>query len=183
VEVFINSQSQGKFTVDGTIYVFGHDGNDGIVVSPKIPLSAVVDGGAGNDTIWGGVNDILIGGDGRDVLHGRAGRNILIGGTGGDHISAGHGGNILVGGATAYDSDYAALEDVLAEWSSTHTFAERTSNILGAGSGPSENGSVFFIPSGTDSTVSDDAVRDVLTTGSKMDWVFAQTVGKTRDRV
>ena len=45
----------------------------------------VLDGGTGNDTIWGSdANDSIIGGDGDDVLFGGSGQNYLVGGSGAD---------------------------------------------------------------------------------------------------
>ncbi|WP_205859828.1 calcium-binding protein [Cochlodiniinecator piscidefendens] len=48
-------------------------------------LSMLVDGGAGNDTIWGSdANDNIFGGAGNDVIFGGAGTNVLTGGLGAD---------------------------------------------------------------------------------------------------
>jgi len=58
----------------------------------------VIDGGGGNDTIYGATNgnanydgDRLDGGDGNDTIWGSAGKDIIIGGTGGDYLHGGAG--------------------------------------------------------------------------------------------
>ena len=67
------------------------DGNDIIdLTSPDYSLAGqdiTVDGGAGNDTLWGSdANETLQGGDGNDELFGGAGINELIGGVGADEF-------------------------------------------------------------------------------------------------
>ena len=85
-------------------------------------------------TAAGSGNDILIGYAGHDTLtDSGSGRNILIGaGAGGDNLT-GNGNDILVSGTTNYDSDtranIAALDLILAEWTSHFPYAKRISVI------------------------------------------------------
>ncbi len=90
----------------------------------------------GYDTLAaaGSGNDILIGYASHDMLtDSGSGRNILIGaGAGGDNLT-GKGNDILVSGTTNYDSDtpanIAALDAILAEWTSGTSYANRISAI------------------------------------------------------
>jgi hypothetical protein len=95
----------------------------------------------GYDTLAaaGSGDDILIGYASHDALSDSgSGRNILIGsGAGGDDLT-GNGDDILVSGTTLFDSDtpasIAALDAILAEWSSKATYAKRINTItLGLG--------------------------------------------------
>jgi Ca2+-binding RTX toxin-like protein len=64
----------------------GGDGND------------VLYGGAGDDHLWGGDgDDIVIGGAGDDHLWGGDGADIVVGGAGRDHIDGGRQANVLLG--------------------------------------------------------------------------------------
>jgi Ca2+-binding RTX toxin-like protein len=56
-----------------------------------------IDGGAGNDELWGGHQSLLSGGSGDDILHGYLGA-ILKGGSGNDQLLGGFGDDILDGG-------------------------------------------------------------------------------------
>jgi Ca2+-binding RTX toxin-like protein len=59
-----------------------------------------VDGGAGNDRIWGGRStDLLLGGPGNDVLHGGRGADRVDGGPGNDVVDGGRYYDRLVGGS------------------------------------------------------------------------------------
>ena len=88
----------------------------------------------GYDTLAaaGSGNDILIGYAGHDSLtDSGSGRNILIGsGAGGDDLT-GNGNDILVSGTTSFDSDnsasIAALDAILAEWTSTVSYTLKRS--------------------------------------------------------
>ncbi|MDA9953560.1 hypothetical protein N9D61_04400 [Planktomarina sp.] len=60
------------------------------LTSPDYSLAGqdiTVDGGSGNDTLWGSdANETLLGGDGNDELFGGAGTNVLTGGLGADEF-------------------------------------------------------------------------------------------------
>jgi Ca2+-binding RTX toxin-like protein len=60
----------------------------------------MVDGGAGNDTLFGmSGNDTMLGGDGDDKLWGNSGDDVLDGGDGNDELHGGAGNDVLSDGA------------------------------------------------------------------------------------
>lgn len=68
--------------------------------SAPVSLPAVVRGGAGNDTIFGGNGrETLIGGAGNDYLDAGAGRNRMVGGPGADILFGGTAADKIAGGA------------------------------------------------------------------------------------
>ena len=98
-------------------------------------------GGAGSDTLIGGNgNDTLVGGDDCDLLIGRHGSDLLIGGAGMDLIIGDSGSDILIAGATSFDENLDALDDIMAEWTSNHSFAQRVANLTQLGLNPGFNG-------------------------------------------
>jgi hypothetical protein len=105
-------------------------------------VNAILFGGSGNGSTLsatGSGNDVLIGGSGQDTLIDTgSGSNILIGGAGADTIR-GNGHDILISGTTRYDrntsANIAALDAILAEWSSSDSYALRISKIS-SGVGP-----------------------------------------------
>src|SRR5262249_13201070 len=88
------------------------------------PLTAHVsiDGGDGNDILVGTGGNTLTGGRGLDLLIAGASASTLNGGDGED---------ILIGGTTAYDTDLATLDSIMAEWTSNPTTVP--SALLGPG--------------------------------------------------
>jgi Ca2+-binding RTX toxin-like protein len=190
--------------VDGDvarILVFALSGNDQVVISGCVDVDAEIWGGNGNDYIeGGGGNDIVLGGAGDDVIFGGDGRDILIGGTGADRIVGDERDDILIGGLTAFDEEFnrtapssfstntrltlnaqrAALEAILAEWTSSRNYATRRNNILGIGTGTRANGNTFFRVNDntlTANTVFDDGARDRLWGSCGTDWFFANLDG------
>jgi Ca2+-binding RTX toxin-like protein len=165
VVVVVNGVSQGTFAPTGRLLAFGGEGDDWIVVSRAIHLSAWLDGGPGNDVLGGGSgNNVLLGGDGDDVLVGGAGRDILIGGNGSDVLFGLGGDDLLIAGTTAYDADLASLALLQAEWARTDLgYADRVAHLQNGGG---LNGAVRL----TDQTVFDDGVVDVLFGGAGHDW-------------
>jgi len=105
-------------------------------------VNAIMYGGSANGntlSATGSGKDVLIGGSGKDTLTDTGtGYNILIGGPGVDTLT-GNGNDILISGTTSYDSDtsanIAALDAVLAEWSSTDSYSLRIRKIM-SGVGP-----------------------------------------------
>jgi len=105
-------------------------------------VNAFLFGGSANGSTLsatGSGNDVLIGGSGKDTLTDTGtGHNILIGGAGVDTLT-GNGNDILISGTTNYDSNtsanIAALDAVLAEWSSSDSYSLRISKIM-SGVGP-----------------------------------------------
>src|SRR5262249_53790992 len=135
-----DGQQIGTFdaTAVSTIEFQGFAGRDHVVIGPKITATTILDGGAGNDQLFGGDgSNILLGGPGDDLLMGGSRRDILIGGDGRDHLQGHKGDDILIGGSTAYDANTAALLQILAAWNSSDPFNVRVSNLqTGAGDVP-----------------------------------------------
>ncbi len=100
-------------------------------------VDAILLGGSTNGSTLsatGSGNDVLIGGPGKNTLSDTGtGFNILIGGGGGDTLT-GNGNDILISGTTSYDSNtsanIAALDAILAEWSSSDSYSTRISKIM-----------------------------------------------------
>jgi uncharacterized delta-60 repeat protein len=158
----------------------GHGGDDLLIGGDGDDLMV---GGSGQDVLIGGIghdelrggggNDILLGGDGNDVIAGDEGRDFLIGGNGADELIGNGDDDILVAGSTVHDNDLAALDLIMAEWSSGRSYQNRISNLLGTGSPTRANGSVFL----NGQTVCDDGDRDVLTGNAGLDWFLFNADG------
>ncbi len=111
----------------------------------------------------GSGNDVLIGGSGKQTLTDTGtGYNILIGGPGVDTIT-GNGNDILISGTTSYDSNtsanIAALDAILAEWSSSDSYSLRISKIM-SGVGPG------FTDALNSSTCQSDGVANTVSDGA-----------------
>jgi Ca2+-binding RTX toxin-like protein len=170
-------------------------GDDHGVVSSGISLPAMLDGAAGDDKLTGGSGyNTILGGDGDDVLVGGNTRDILIGGTGADRMVGKPEDDILIAGVTTYERllDYsnfvlysarnAALEAILAEWTSTRSLAARKANLMGDEDNPGfanrANDHYFLKTAGDEgdpeiATVFNDDAKDVMTGSSGVDWFFA----------
>jgi hypothetical protein len=147
--------------------------NDRGFVSQNLTKPSTMFGGAGIDTLIGGNgNDRLLGGAGCDLLIGRHGYDILIGGAGTDVMIGESGSDILVAGTTSYDSNLSALDALMAEWSSSHSYSIRVANVTGASEMTADrlNGNTFLT---ADLTVFDDEVADFLSGGGDKDLFFA----------
>ena len=105
--------AQGDDIIDGGAgndRIEGMDGND-ILYSDQFgpidgPSNVVdyIDGGSGNDLIFGAAGrDVVRGQGGRDIIHGRGGRDNLFGGAGNDDIFGGSEDDYLIGGG---DDDF-----------------------------------------------------------------------------
>ncbi|MCA9218176.1 MAG: HYR domain-containing protein, partial [Planctomycetales bacterium] len=162
---------------DGDDFLFGETGDDilhGGIGDDNLAGGQgndVLDGGDGNDTLLGEEgDDVLLGCDGDDQLFGDAGVDLLIGGRGQDGMFGGNGSDVLVAGYTLFDSNLNALDAILAEWKSSHSYATRIQNLLdGSGSSDRLNGN-FFLVAGQ--TVFDDSVADSLVGDNGRDWFF-----------
>jgi Ca2+-binding RTX toxin-like protein len=168
------------------VNVLGGTGNDHLSGDAR---NNVLRGGSGNDTLEGGDgNDVLVGDTGNDLLNGGAGRDLLIGGTGVDTLVGSSGEDLLISGSTAFDADGAALQAILAEWTSGRTYEQRLANLTGTANSTfaaRSNGNFFLLPNygprnaGNQATVFDDTSIDTLTGGdpsradSDRDWFFA----------
>jgi putative intracellular protease/amidase len=145
VSVSINGVSFGLFSLTsaGRVLIEAGAGNDR-VVADTLNRATRISGGAGNDTITGGLltdlirgndgsdrlsgaagNDIIVGGAGDDTIDGSDGRDLLIGGVGTDRVRGGAGEDILIGGTTSYDNDDTALIALHGIWLSPAPLADR----------------------------------------------------------
>ena len=94
-----------------SIDVYGHDGDDYILIGAGVTLGAYIDAGAGNDYIQGGDGDDTItsgagkdrafGGIGDDRVAGNGGHDRLYGQAGKDRIYGGEGNDTMEGGSSA----------------------------------------------------------------------------------
>lgn len=161
----------------GNDSLFGGADNDTILGGSG---NDFIDGGDGDDSLNGqGGADIVLGGTGADLVTGGADRDILIGGAGGDRIAGNADEDILVAGTVASSIDEAALTAIMAEWTSSRTYAQRVANIRnGSGTAERLNGSNFLTP---DVTVFDDGVSDTLTGGAGVDWFLFNADGSAVD--
>ncbi len=96
----------GNDTIDGlrgADMLFGQAGNDTIYGSENYSGEVTVNGGTGDDVLFGGgaVLTRLIGGSGDDLLSARGGTSALFGGAGADRLIAGTDLTRMVGGADA----------------------------------------------------------------------------------
>jgi hypothetical protein len=159
--------------VDGVI-VYAQAGNDAVVMSSALTVSAWLYGGDGNDLLVGGSgDDVLLGGAGNDTLVGGCGRDILIGGTGADRLVGGPGDDILIGGVTAYDGDRTALAALHGTWvRGDLTYAQRIASLTDS----TQRGGVYL----GRGTVFNDFDPDLMTGGSGQNWFW---MDPQRDRV
>ena len=96
IVVINGNQETGRFnSVDvNSIYLFGGAGNDSLQISSQIIQPAVIDGGSGNDRVFGG--------GGGSTITGGIGANRMAGGTGNDNI-IGQGGFDIIGSPSGVD--------------------------------------------------------------------------------
>jgi Ca2+-binding RTX toxin-like protein len=106
--------------------------------------------------------------------------DLLIGGAGSDSLVGGSGADLLIAGSTNFDHDFAALNAIMAEWTSANSYADRLKHLLGTTPG-GMNGSTVLKPG---VTVHDDGAPDTLGGGSGQDWFLARVPGdKVKDQV
>jgi Ca2+-binding RTX toxin-like protein len=161
IRVVLNGVPAGLFSPTGRIVVDALGGSDTVNISSTISRRSWVYGGSGDDVVNAASSggNLLLGGDGNDRLSGGAGRDLLIGGTGVDVLGGSGGDDILIGGLTTLDGETAALAAVMAEWSSTNSYAVKVDNLTR-----------FFQP-GT--TVPNDGEADELRGARARDWFLA----------
>jgi len=177
-----DGDSDGEFDAAGVneIQAIMCGGDDHVQIASNIQLPTLLDGGANNDRLnAGGGPSVLIGGDGDDMLIGGSGRDLLIGGYGADRLVGNSSDDVLVAGTTAFDSVYAALRSIMAEWNSAASNATRVAHLRGTQAG-GLNGSNFLngddVAGGVGAqTVFDDNNVDHLTGSSGVDWFLANT--------
>lgn len=100
--------NSGPGIATATDQLYGDDGND-IIKASNGDTGALLDGGAGNDQLYGAAaanvinggdgNDYLSGGGGNDTLHGGAGNDSMKGGAGATQMFGDDGNDTLAGGA------------------------------------------------------------------------------------
>ncbi len=149
------------------LVVYGQGNNENIQITSRFCPAVLYAGNGSNTQIQGGGGPTVeVGGSGGGAhLQGGQGRNILIAGSGGGQLQGGNGGSILIGGYTDSDSNLPALEVALAEWSSSDTYAVRTTSAAL---------SIFSA-----ATVHSDGLADQLQgVGGNvaLDWFFASVV-------
>jgi hypothetical protein len=108
-------------------------------VTVDLPLGVAtgVAGGISNivSVSGGSGNDLFVGNGQGNTLTGGSGRNLLIAGTGPGTLvgSVPNKGTLMVGGTTDYDTNLAALDAIMAEWSDNLPYATRVSALLSGG--------------------------------------------------
>ena len=93
LDVFVDGSLRLRIAVNADLQrveVDAAGGDDTVILGQKLPVPAVVDGGAGDDLIGGSRDgDVLLGGVGNDTLDGNAGGDFLDGGDGDDTLIPG----------------------------------------------------------------------------------------------
>ena len=80
------------------IKIVGGDKGDNLDVSSTVTIPAIIEAGAGNDTIKGGSGpDRILAGGGSDIVESRGGNDTVVGGLGNDSIRGGGGNDIIFG--------------------------------------------------------------------------------------
>jgi hypothetical protein len=115
---------------------------------------------------------VLVGGAAADVLTAGTARAILIGGRGADVLQGGPADDLLIGGYTSFDTNVAALMQILAEWGSTDSFTDRVNYLSGAVVNHAHYRGPTLRRTGTNPTVFDDGSVDNVAGGGGMDWII-----------
>ncbi len=152
------------------LVIYGGGDDEHIQVDPNLKLPAILFAGDGTDIRiqGGGGPTVEVGGKGGGTLQAGTGRAILIAGPGGSKLIGNGSDTILIGGCTNYDNNLAALQALLAEWSSPDSFPLRTgvlADYLNA------------------TTVHDNGVANRLKGGGGQDWFFALLGGPNKDKL
>ena len=90
----------------------------------------------------------------------------MIGGLGADTLGGETGDDILIGGTSSLSSNVAALNAVMAEWTSANSYATRVANLRNGGGA---NGSTKL---NSMTIQNDSSAADRLTGASELDWFF-----------
>jgi RTX calcium-binding nonapeptide repeat (4 copies) len=176
--VGLNSLSYSQWSVGVLVDLSISTAGNAQGITGITSLFQLIIGGAGNDFLKGSSNasTILVGLAGNDTLIGGMQRDLLFGGAGADFINGSGGDDLLVSGVVAFETDRTSLYLIYGEWQSARTFAQRTANLAGNGTGVRANGNIFLNSNVADSvadTVFADSDSDVLTGGLNQDWFFS----------
>jgi len=147
----------GRFAMSSVnrIEVHAGGGDDKITISDQFKVPALLDGGAGDDSLLAGSGStVLVGGDGNDLLAGGAGRDVLIGGAGADSLNGNGGDDVLVAGQTKYENNPTLLWTIQKTWNSVDPYESRVDALRQMGV----------------TNVGDDGSADHLTGGDGRDW-------------
>jgi Ca2+-binding RTX toxin-like protein len=100
----------------------------------KLALAGGINMGVANiqEVLGGSGNNILVG-NGNNLLRAGSGRDILISGGGNSTLLAGAGEDILLGAHYIFDTNIAALNALMAQWSAPLPYAVRVSNLIFSG--------------------------------------------------
>ena len=185
--VGLNSLSYSQWSVGVLVDLSISTAGNAQGVTGITSLFQLIIGGAGNDFLKGSSNasTILVGLAGNDTLIGGMQRDLLFGGAGADFINGSGGDDLLVSGVVVHETDRASLYLIYGEWQSGRTFAQRTANLAGNGTGVRANGNIFLNSDVADSvadTVFADSDSDALTGGLNQDWFFSN-LGEISDFV
>jgi Ca2+-binding RTX toxin-like protein len=105
IDVFGNGDGDG-------IYIESSTGTGHVYGNADVNEVASIEGGTGDDTIWGGnLADTLKGGDGNDFLDGTDSADSMYGGAGTDSMEGGDGNDTMYGGGAESDADTMWGED------------------------------------------------------------------------
>jgi hypothetical protein len=174
----LNAVSYSQWDAGISVNLASSSSGNATAIAGRTTNIQMVTGGAGNDTLIGQASksSILVGLGGSDTLIGGTQRDLLFGGLGGDTLNGSSGDDLLVASYVSFEAQREALISIYNEWNSTRSFAQRTANILGSGTGPRSNGSYFLNSDVSDAitdTVFADGDIDSLTGGLGQDWFFA----------
>jgi hypothetical protein len=128
--------------VDGTIDGGGgtnkldyaaHTGN--VIVNLQTATATGVGGGVANiQNVTGGTGpggyNILVGSGGNVFVGGSGRRNLLIAGAAAGALIGGSDQNILIAGTTDYDTNPAALQDIMGVWTGPGSYADRVNRLV-----------------------------------------------------
>jgi Ca2+-binding RTX toxin-like protein len=159
----------GKFALANVnrIEIHAGGGNDKVVISDQIKLPAIVDGGAGDDSLVAGSGStVLVGGSGNDVLLGGPTRDVLIGGAGADSLYGIGGEDILIAGQTKYENDTGSLGTFQKIWNGPDSYESRVDALRQMGV----------------ATASNDGSADYLAGGDGRDWFIGGIDATFTDR-
>ena len=151
-----------------SILVHLGDGDDRLRISQQITLSAIVDGGAGNDRIYtGGGNDTVVDLAGNNRIHSRGGNDTVTTGAGDDEVWT-DGGNdsINVGGGHNEVHAGDGNDVVFAGAGNDRVWTDGGDDVINAGDG--------------NNTINSGSGNDIVTTGVGRDVINA---GAGDDRV